>query len=389
MSDNTSILFNSRTAMFDNVRKSFLEAESLPPACYKDKDFYNAEVDNIFLKSWLFIGRAEKLPTPLAYFVVDILNESVLVTRNEEGKIQAFQNFCRHRGARLLDGHGVAKQIRCPYHNWGYSHNGDLVGAPDMKRTEHFSKADNGLLKVRLESWAGFLFINFDPDATPLLDYLGDLPKTLEKYDLANMHCIKEIKHSVACNWKLYTEVDMEDYHAPTVHPLSIGQQVFPRQPSNGEYETTFYECPKTVSVMSTDHGPVFPHIEGLSGKAATGTYFTMIYPGFFLVTTLDSCWWINKIPVDETNSAVDVGYCFPKSTVARDDFEAISQRYIERWDMVIDEDNKICERHQRGISSRWSLPGRLSFHEEVVNVMNNWVLDRVLPQESTTDAHS
>ncbi len=379
-------LLDSQSQIFENVKKYFLEAESLPPACYKDTEFYNAEIKNIFLKSWLFVGREEKLPCSLSYFVIDVLGESVIITKNADGEIKAFHNFCRHRGARLMDGHGVTKQFRCPYHNWGYSHNGDLIGAPDMKKTENFCMKDNGLVKIKIENWAGFLFINFDSDPAPLLEHLGDLPKTLEKYDLIKMLCIKETHHRVACNWKLYTEVDMEDYHAPTVHPLSIGRQVFPRQPSRGEYETTFYENPKTVSVVPTDEGPVFPHIEGLSGKAATGTYFTMIYPSFFLVTTLDSCWWINKTPINETNSAVDVGYCFPKSTVAREDFEEVSRRYIERWDRVIREDNNICERHQAGINSRWCLPGRLSFHEEVVNAMNKWVLERVMPKEVVSD---
>ncbi len=375
-------LLNSQGELFESVRRHFLEAESLPPDCYKNTDFFDAEITNIFLKSWLFVGREDKLPRPLSYFVIDLLNESVLVTRNADNKIQAFQNFCRHRGVRLMDGRGVTHQFRCPYHSWRYSHNGELIGAPDMKQTANFCKNKNNLLSIKIESWAGFLFINFDKDSTPLLEQLGDLPITLDKYDLDRMLCVKERHHRVVCNWKLYTEVDMEDYHAPTVHPLSIGRQVFPRQPSNGEYETTFFEHPKTVSVISTDTGPVFPHIKGLSGKAATGTYFTMIYPGFFLVTTLDSCWWINKIPIDVTNTAVDVGYCFPDYTVARKDFADISKRYIARWDKVIDEDNKICERHQSGIRSRWSLPGRLSFHEEVVNAMNKWVLNRVLPTE-------
>ncbi|VVN27627.1 3-phenylpropionate/cinnamic acid dioxygenase subunit alpha [Pseudomonas fluorescens] len=381
--NNKSQIFSNKSNMFENVKKHFLEAESLPAACYKDRDFYNAEIEMVFLKSWLFVGRKEKLPCDKSYFVVDLLNESLIITKDEDGDIHAFQNLCRHRGARLLDDNGTIKHIRCPYHNWAYSLTGELIGAPDMQRTKNFCKKNNGLIKVKIESWAGFLFINFDHNSISLLEYLGDLPKTLENYDLSNMLCVKETYHQVACNWKLYTEVDMEDYHAPTVHPLSIGRQIFPRQPSNGEYETTFFEHPKTVSVIPTDKGPTFPSIDGISGKAATGTYFTMIYPGFFLVTTLDSCWWINKIPINATNSEVHVGYCFPASTVKREDFNEISLRYIERWDRVIDEDNKICERHQSGINSRWCLPGRLSFHEEVVNAMNKWLIEKIQPNKA------
>ena len=130
---------------------------------------------------------------------------------------------------------------------------------------------------------------------------------------------------------------------------------------------------------QENDKGPVFPKIETLRGKCAEGTHFTMVYPGFFLVNTLDSMWWINKIPISPEQSYVRSGFCFPRTTVARDDFEEVSKRYHSRWDLVVDEDNQITARHQKGIRSPFARPGRLSFHEEVVNAMNNWVLDKVL----------
>ncbi|QDQ83388.1 aromatic ring-hydroxylating oxygenase subunit alpha [Paraburkholderia megapolitana] len=373
-----NFLETNQKALFETTESHFLETSSLPPECYKSDEFFQAEIDNIFFKYWLFVGREEKVPTAGDYFVFDLLGESVIVLRNPEGGISAFQNFCRHRGARLLDGEGSVKMIRCPFHNWGYDLDGSLMGAPDMKKSINFAKEKNGLVPIRVETWEGFIFINFDTDAAPLMEFLGDLPDKMHGYQLQKMRCVMEKNHLVKCNWKLYTEVDMEDYHAPTVHPVSIGQQVFPRQPSSGEYETTFFEYPRTVSVTSVDNGKIFPKIPGISGKEATGTYFTMIYPGFFLVTTQDSSWWINKLPETPTTTKVHVGYCFPESTVARDDFKDISPRYISRWDMVIDEDNRICERQQLGVNSRWCLPGRFSFHEEVVHAMNKWVIGKV-----------
>lgn len=389
MLSSRDLLPQHHDAMLATVQRHFLETSSLPPECYKSQAFFDAEIDRIFFKYWLFVGREEKLAAPGDYFVADLLGESVIVVRDKNGGLGAFQNFCRHRGARLLDGAGSVKAIRCQFHNWGYGLDGCLLGAPDMARSIGFDKHDNGLVPVRVETWDGFVFVNFDSDALPLRSFLGDLPETLNGYQLRDMRCIMEKHHHVQCNWKLYTEVDMEDYHAPTVHPVSIGQQVFPRQPGMGEYETTFFEYPRTISVTSVDKGPVFPKIPNISGKAATGTYFTMVYPGFFLVTTQDSSWWINKLPVTPTTTDVHVGYCFPSSTIAREDFATISPRYVARWDMVIDEDNRICERQQLGINSRWCRPGRFSFHEEVVHAMNQWVISKIYPEAGSAGHRS
>ena len=364
---------------FSAVRKPVLEAESLPPFCYTDQAFFDREMSRIFRKSWLYVCREEKIPTPGDYFVIDMLGMSVIMTRSEEGEVNAFHNLCSHRGAHMLDGSGNARMIRCPYHSWCYDTNGRLVRAPDMEKTCNFDHVKNGLQRISLDTWAGFVFINFENNPQGLADQLGDLPERLAPYDIVNMVCVREREDIVETNWKLYQEVDMEDYHAPSVHPLSIGQQVFPRLPSGGSYETTFFEYGRTVSIMRNDKGPVFPKIETLRGKCAEGTHFTMVYPGFFLVNTLDSMWWINKIPISPEQSYVRSGFCFPRTTVARDDFEEVSKRYHSRWDLVVDEDNQITARHQKGIRSPFARPGRLSFHEEVVNAMNNWVLDKVL----------
>ena len=363
---------------FEAVRRPFLEAESLPPSCYHDQEFFDLEMENIFRKSWLFVGRGEKIPNYGDFFVIDLLGQSLIITRAKDNKVRAFHNLCSHRGARMLEGSGNEKLIRCPFHSWCYSPSGELVRAPDMERTCNFDLTEHGLQPLQLDTWAGFIFVNFDKNCKPLHEHLGDLPERFGPYNISDMVCVREREDIVKTNWKLYQEVDMEDYHAPSVHPISIGQQVFPRLDSDGEYETTFFEHDRTVSVMSTDKGEVFQHIEGLSGKCAEGTHFTMVYPCFFLVNTLDSMWWINKIPIAPNKTYVRSGFCFPKATTARDDFEEIAARYHKRWDLVVDEDNDITELHQKGIESPYAKAGRLSFHEEVVNAMNIWVLDKV-----------
>src|SRR5262249_6786438 len=147
----------------------------------------------------------------------DLVGESVIVLRDLGGTIRAFANSCRHRGTRLLSGKGSCRAIACPYHSWVYRLDGTLIGAAGMEKTLGFDRAEYGLVPIRIESWAGFLFVNFDEGAAPLATQLGDLPQRFASYNLAEMVCTRRKEYDLACNWKIYLENAMEEYHTPTV----------------------------------------------------------------------------------------------------------------------------------------------------------------------------
>src|SRR5882757_770484 len=176
---------------FAKVRLPLLEAETLPPWAYTSPGFYTREVEAIFGKVWNFIGRADRLSEAGSFFTVDFAGVPLAVVRGKDGKIRAFANTCRHRGARLLAGEGRTRDIRCPYHSWNYSLSGALRIAPEMDQTRGFDTAHFGLTEFRLDSWGGFLFVCFDPDAPPLLETLGDLPALLAPYALDDMVTVR------------------------------------------------------------------------------------------------------------------------------------------------------------------------------------------------------
>lgn len=89
--------------------------------------------------------------------------------------------------------------------------------------------------------------------------------------------------------------------------------------------------------------------------------------------------WWLEQRPTAPDRTKIVIGSCFPRSTVARPDFEQKVMKYYRRWDKALPEDNYISERQQLGISSSFSRPGRFSFQEPAVHDIANWVLDRVL----------
>ena len=372
-------------AQYAKVRLPPLQAETLPSWCYTSEEFYRREVERMFGRSWNFIGRADELPQPGDYHALDLFGEAIIVIRDRTGTLRAFANTCRHRGTKLLQGQGRCTAIVCPYHNWAYSLSGDLFSAVGMEQTEGFDKSRYGLIPIRLESWGGFVFVCFDPAAPSLADYLGDLPERLQSYGLDDMICVRRKDYDLACNWKLYLENAMEEYHTPTVHKLSIGAQVTLRERTRGAWDGMFMPSEKTIAVLAEDIGSAFPPIAGLDAKAARGTYFIVIYPMTFFAFTQDCCWWLQQFPQGATRSRVVIGSSFPRATAARSDFDERVQKYYRRWDKALPEDNAISELQQAGIASSFARPGRLSHHELLVHGIANWMLDRVVGRSVPT----
>jgi phenylpropionate dioxygenase-like ring-hydroxylating dioxygenase large terminal subunit len=368
-------------AHYAKARLPVLEAETLPPWCYTSQRFYDREVERLFKTSWNFIGREDELAKAGDYAAYDLVGEPVLIVRDRVGTLRAFANSCRHRGTRLLDGTGNCRGIVCPYHGWAYGLSGELLGAAGMEETHDFDKRGYGLHPIRLETWDGFVFVNFGADGASLGEYLGDLPEILQSYRLADMVCVRRREYDLACNWKIYLENAMEDYHTPHVHRQSIGAQHTMPEESHGAWGGVHMTAERTIAVLAEDIGHAFPPIPSLRGKPAAGTYFLAIYPSTFFALTQDCMWWLQQFPQGPARTKVAIGSCFPRATAARADFAEKAGFYYRRWDRSLPEDNTISERQQAGLRSTFASPGRLSVREPMVRDIANWILDRVLDQ--------
>jgi len=375
-------LFHPET--YAGVRRPLLEASTLPPACYTSQAFYRREVQTIFMKVWNFIGRADRIPNPGDYFTIEFVGVPVIIVRGANGGVRAFANSCRHRGALLLDGEGNCRAIRCPYHSWTYDTDGKLIVAPEMDATVSFDPAEWHLTPIRLESWGGFIFINFDSAAEPLIKYLGDLRQKLASYRFEDMVCVRRKEYVLNCNWKIYVENAMEAYHIATVHRSTLSRQKgkpSEAQPADGQYCALFKEHKGSRALLAGEAG--FPAMDHLEGMAAMGSWYPLLYPSTMFGCTYDCMWWLELHPLGPEKTKLIVGSSFPRSTVARPDFEEVVQRYYKRWDISIPEDNHISELQQRGLSSPFAKPGRLAQIEPLVHTFGNWVLDHVLSAKS------
>ena len=366
--------------LYQKVRKPVDEAETLPTSSYYSEEFYKAEVDNLFMKVWNFVGRVECVPKPGDYYTLEFAGVPVILARDQRNQVRAFANTCRHRGCQLVEGAGNSKAFVCPYHGWTYGLNGDLLAAPEMQLTKDFQQGAYGLKPIRLETWEGFVFINFDPHAVGLMEYLGDLPERLGSYRFGDMTMTRRVEYTLACNWKIYAENAMEAYHVPMVHKRTLHKQkreTPPPVPSNGNWVGLYVKHKGSRALLEGDVG--FPPIKTLEGMAAEGSYYPLIYPSTMFGCTTDCMWWLELHPQGPEKTKLIVGSCFPNETVARSDFDEIAARYYKRWDISIPEDNAISEQQQKGIRSPLAETGRLSHMEPLVHSIANWTLDKVL----------
>jgi len=253
---------------YKEVRKTHPYGETLPSWCYNSEAFFEKEIETIFNKKWLFIGREDQFKKVGDYRVVERFSRSVILKKSSDLKIRAFANFCRHRASILLEegSIGNSKKIVCPYHAWSYNNEGKLSKAPGMEEAPDFKKCDYSLVEYRLESWGGFLFINFEKTAPSLLESLGDLPNLLDSYPLEDMVTVKTDRYELDSNWKLSMEIALDSFHAVVVHASSIDRQFYDVDETGENWMLQYYKNPKTIALGSTSTIKGFPHIKGLKG---------------------------------------------------------------------------------------------------------------------------
>jgi choline monooxygenase len=364
------------TTLHDAARRALEAGRALPARCYTSPGFFRTEIEHIHRRNWIFVGRTDELINPGDYRAIDTVGGPVILLRDADGTLRAFANCCRHRGSLLLTGTGNAQSIVCPYHAWSYRLDGALLAAPAMARTAGFDKAAHGLAAVRLETWQGFVFLNFDSSAPPLLEHLGDLPDVLGSYRFDDMVCTWRVEIACRCNWKLLVENALEAYHTGSVHAATVGAQREEIIPTRGDWVCLQVLSERSVAVLADQ--PPFPPIDGLDAQARKGTYFTMILPATQFACAQDAMWWLAMRPEAVDRTILSLGGCFPRSTVARPDFQHHAQAYYDRWHRVAQEDVGILEAQQQGLGSILYTPGPLSARDALVNAVDTWVLERI-----------
>ena len=359
-------------------------SHTLPGPYYYEPEIFEREKRAIFNRTWQYVCHQSRVAAPGQYCVRDIGDQSAVVLRDHDGVLQAFHNVCQHRAHRLLEGSGrLAGGIVCPYHNWSYALGGELRHARHSERVADFDKAGIRLRRVRAERFCGFVFVNLDPEAKPIMEgregldrEIRELSPNIEELQLAN-----EREIPLAANWKNSVENYSECYHCPNQHPdlcegsLDLSSYRITVHPeyhshaSRGVGDSTAY-----ARAMDQDGE------EREFGSWLLWPNFALeVYPGGYLNV-------FHHQPLAPEKTVQRVEWYFPTEEPTPEQREVIA--FV---DVVRDEDVPICESVQRGLHSLGYTqgrfiadPGRSHFSEHAVHDFQTKVLDALREGEGT-----
>jgi len=363
------------------------EAHTLPGRFYHDPQLYDEELEKIFYRSWLYVCREEDLPGPGSFVVRSIGRESVIIVRDEELKVHAFYNVCRHRGSRLLKeerGTGL-KNIRCSYHAWTYALDGRLIGAPHTTGLKGFKREEYGLVRVRCDGWGGFIFVNLSEEAEPLREYLGDLVARWKGLDLSSLRRARKILYHVKANWKVIAENYSECYHCPSIHPElnritfyrdSYNYKFFMHDGKKGQYNGGWMVLAEGCQSMTLTGKSNRPPLKGLGEEDRRRIYYYLIFPNMFFSLHPDYLMVHTVWPEGPTSSAVECEWLFDRDVLSSEGF--YGDDAIQMWDMINRQDWEACELTQLGVQSKGYRQGRYSEIEGMVHDFDRFYLKRM-----------
>jgi phenylpropionate dioxygenase-like ring-hydroxylating dioxygenase large terminal subunit len=187
---------------------------------YISKEFAALEDTHLWPKVWQVACHESELAKVGDFVTYDIADESIIVVRTKDEALKAYHNVCPHRGRALADASGSAQQFRCKYHGWRFDLDGNNVYVHDEEDWGNtLCRADLKLHTVRVDTWAGWVWVNMDLDAQSLLSFLGPVAERTERFELHNCRIRWYKTFELACNWKLVLEAFNEGYHVAGSHP--------------------------------------------------------------------------------------------------------------------------------------------------------------------------
>lgn len=334
---------------------------------YTDPAILEIEKQKIFLRTWQLVGTLSQpcgegngaprtIADPETFFTAEVAGEPVVIVRDKAGALRAFSNVCRHRAGPIAQGSGCRSALRCGYHGWTYALDGKLIGTPDVDGVEFFDRSTMGMVPLRLETWEQLLFVNFDPQAPPLAEFLGEIPRQARGFRFEGLELAERRDYIVGCNWKVYVDNYLEGYHIPIAHPGLM------REIDYSRYRTDTYRY----------HSQQFAPIRGASGdgercyapgEGLNEAFYFWVFPNLMLNIYPDNLSINLIVPLghDKTLTIFE----WYAHNVKDPKVAARVRKAVEFSDQVQQEDIGLCESVQRGLRSVTYERGRYSVKRE------------------------
>jgi choline monooxygenase len=368
------------------------QATGLPSVAYKSPEFLQLEFELLFAPGWIYAGRAEALAHPGDARPLRIAGQPLILVRNRRNEIKAFHNICSHRNALILREPVAGRPtIICPYHAWTYDLDGRLIRTPHIGGAgvhdcPGFEKENLGLRPVRVESWAGLLFVNLSGDAVALREWLRPLSERWSSYDFSELRHGGVKEYTLRTNWKHAVENYLESYHLPWVHK---GLNDYSRMSDH----YCFFAGPDAAGQGTSVYAPAIEGgmslpIQALPAELALKAEYPVLFPNLLLGLQSDHFYLIDVIPEgpDRTRERFEI-FFFGDRAMA-DSLDPVRRQTVERWDEVFLEDADVVERLQEGHASPAATGGRFSpAQDQAVHQFQRRLLERMLQREQSAVA--
>jgi carnitine monooxygenase subunit len=347
----------------------------LPSWAYYDADYFASEMERVIRPSWQIICHVSDIPNAGDWQKLDLLGESIIAMRGDDGHVRAFANVCRHRGMQLLDGDaGCAKKIVCPYHAWVYELDGRLSGVPSKADYPGLDMNANSLFSVDCEFWNGFIFVRMKDEGGPsVAEMMAPSDEEIAPYRIADMQPLSapSTRHR-AVNWKNVGDNYSDNLHIPVAHDGLT--RLFGKSYRISAHGWVDRMSGELVDRPSADFWERFyqthlPHVDHLPDTHQRRWLYWKLWPNMafdFYADQMDFMLWVPTGP--ETCDLRVMTYALPD---ARREMKLV--RYAnDRINSVVNrEDTWLIERVQAGMRSRFFDAGPLATSEVCLRSFN------------------
>jgi nitrite reductase/ring-hydroxylating ferredoxin subunit len=367
----------------------------LPKAAYTSEDLWAFERDEVFAREWLCVGHVNEVPNAGDHLPMTVLGEPLLLVRDKEGTVRVLSSVCQHRGHPMIGGmtpHELgapalnAPLLVCPYHNWAYSLDGALVGAPDMRKTCPLPELRTKirLPEIRTEIFHGLVFINFDKDAAPLAPRLAKLDAELSTIPLADLVPAQTYaQQGLKWNWKLHHENALEPYHTSFVH-RGYHNAVPSELTLFREFGDDDCDVMRHTGFVEGDGGDLFedggarrlPDIEGLTDEQLNRATFVSVMPTLVMVIQPSVITMTTVCPTGAATMDSKRLNLYPRQVVEDAELRTYTDAQFERIKVIVEQDAVTQAALQTAYESRYVPAGTLAWLEAAIPQLNQWVVN-------------
>jgi carnitine monooxygenase subunit len=344
-----------------------LDGVSLPGWVYHDPDFFKTEMERVIHPSWQVVCHVNDVLGAGDWHSLELLGDNIIVIRGDDGELRAFNNVCRHRASRLLDGsHGCAKKLVCPYHGWTYERDGRLSGVPTKADYAGLDMGTLGLNKVALEIWQGFVFIRIAGQGPTVAEMMAPYEEMVAPYRFPEMRAFGRVTlRPRALNWKVIADNYSDGLHIPIAHPgltrlFGRGYGIEAKYHVDRMWGDLVDRPSANPSERAYQH--FLPRVDHLPADKQRHWLYFKLWPNVAFDIYPDQVDFMQFIPVSPTQTIIrEIAYALPDERR-----EMRAARYLN-WRInrqVNAEDSILIERVQAGMASPSYLPGPLGESE-------------------------